>query len=1513
MAFNFDKFRQDYGISDEDDKIERIKEMIKEAKSPKKANNNASPTAIQNESKSTLKYNSPLLNTKNAIQWTSNNINRKQYEKNKTNQQIQNGQFSTKDLKGKDLVKNYKEINNNTPEKKQNLGSDLAKIYENFGSGMISGSASTIKTPIDILNPYAQKLGINQLNDLSQGLSQVINRYNYGQQRATNQISNPALKVASQASGAIGGMVPSITAAVATGGGSLLPSVIGGLNAAGQYMTQAEEQGANQTQKLLYGTLLGTAEGLTDKLTFGQLGKGVSSIAKGTVGKGIANLGISGLENATQEAVMEPIQEATNQAILGKSDWSNMGQRMLQSGMNGALVSIILGGASFGLGKSLQIKNKMSNGEKVTQSEINSALDEINKSKNVDQVKSIAQEIYSLNYSQTNSENSSNTYADTSNNSMLKNLSERLQKPNLSTDNQIKNNTSKINTDEIKSIYDGNNPNIEQNKDNITKNSIVNSQGLQLPNATNNVSNNSINGENINNFSKNNTSEQNNTPLQNLLNHKQIEESNQANLVENQQKSRENLTDLMNNSKGKSSFAENIKTTENLSDNAKKELLSQPEIKYYDKITNADTEAKAKLKLEKGGQDEINRWHSIESKHATAEDIAEGIQLMIDYDNKGEYDNMNQVGRKLREMGTASGQTVQAFSILQRLTPEGMVKYAQGTLDDARKELVKANKTPEWIKKHVGDLTLTSDETKKIVDNMKQVQTTKNARQKDVLLGEINKIVADKLPVKAADSIKAFRRIAMLLNTKTMNRNFQANAMMVPVNHIGDSTIGTLTDKMIAKKTGVRTIGVTNPKTYVKGFGQGAYESFDDWRRGINTRDMNGNKFEIARGNSFKNKGLGKALNRLDTLTNFTLDIGDRPFFKAEYMNEYENLKKLNKGKMSETDMVNMATKVAEERTYQDNNNYTKATLGIRNAFNKINIGGVGAGDIVMPFVKTLANITKAIENYSPAGVLNAIVDGNNLKQALKSGNYTPELQRKVASDISKAFMGSMVYVIGYALAKAGIISGKADKDKDVASFKKNVLGINPYSIKIDGKSFTYDWAQPLAAPLGIMANVVQNKENGSVLDGVLNAMVESGNMLYDQSFLQGIKKLFNQDSFFEGVANTLQSVPASFVPTFIKQLNDLYDNTQRNTYDYTSKIKTSLNQVIAKIPGLSKTLPAQKDVLGRDIKKYNGENSIFNVFLNPANVNKDISTAGAKEALKVYNATGDKSVIPKLSPNYFEYKGDKYTLNNQEVSKWQEKEGKETNSILESLAKDKDYKSLLPEEKAKVIKDMIGDNTAVQKQEYLKTKDVDYDLDTSLKDAKEAISNGLSPSSYYVYRDTIANLKGVKDDEGNTISGSAMAKKAQSIVDMNISDTQKNMLLQLEQNTSKNPVKYDDIKDLNQNSYQTYFGLNTSQRNEYATLKKLNVPEGVLNEYYKNISSLKGIKDDDGNTISGSKKKAIFNYINSLDASKGQKILLFVATGYDKNKYKNSLFKYINSLDITKKEKEDMWESLGY
>lgn len=825
---------------------------------------------------------------------------------------------------------------------------------------------------------------------------------------------------------------------------------------------------------------------------------------------------------------------------------------------------------------------------------------------------------------------------------------------------------------------------------------------------------------------------------------------------------------------GKSKFAKNVENKVNmLNEEQKNSILSEDDVKFYDKVTNKESLEKAFKKLEKNGASETLEWFNKDPKNANSIDVAEGWILLKQYADNNDALGMKNVAKKLRNIGTAAGQTVQAFNIMERMTPEGMVAYAQSELDEAYDKMVK-NKTREWINKHRSEFDLTPEETQTIMNIMDEVKNMEDGYEKRVKLAEIQKLMTDKLPPERGAGIKAWMRISMLFNPKTQVRNILGNAVIAPTNAFSD-LFASGVDKMISKKTNVRTTGAPNLKSYGKGFKTGLYQSYNDFKKGINTRNIEGNRFEITQGKSFNDKNvIGKNLNRVDNLLSFMLDAGDRGFYEASFTNSINNQMILNKTNKITQEMIDIATSEALSRTWQDNNNYTRFVLQTRNALNKINVKGYGLGDILIPFAKTPANLTKAIVDYSPLGLINAINSGINLKKSLENGQFTPQMQHEFVQRLGKATAGTMLYLIGLALAKAGITSGESDDDKDTKNFMKNTLGINSYSIKIGGKTFTYDWAQPIAAPLSITANIEKNrKENVSTLENILSSLDTAGNILLEQSFMDSINTvLSNNDGIVTGMQEAILELPSRAIPTFSKQIVDLTDSTQRQTFEYNAPLKTSVNKIKSKIPGLSKQLAPSVDTMGRDIQKYGGKNNVFNVFLNPANVNSENLSESASEIYRLYKETGDTTLMPRVSPYYINKNGEKTILTSEQRADYQKTSGKIIEDNVKKLLKNRTYNSLSDEEKADVINNIVNYSYNIAQKETL-----DFDISNAYYKAYQYSKLG-NVSDYYIIKSQ--EFTSSKDKNGKTISGSKKAKVINYINSMNIPVSQKAILINL-------------------------------------------------------------------------------------------------------------------------------------
>ena len=811
-----------------------------------------------------------------------------------------------------------------------------------------------------------------------------------------------------------------------------------------------------------------------------------------------------------------------------------------------------------------------------------------------------------------------------------------------------------------------------------------------------------------------------------------------------------------NKGNSESSFARSVQEQNIYDDTFKERAADNDNINTYDSITNEETMFDASELLNIGGAAETLRWYNVDNKSATAKDIAEGFILMKRYQDAGDYDSMINVAEKLRQMGTSAGQTVQAFSIMKRMTPEGMVRYAQKSLDKALDEM-KSTKTQKWIENNADKFKLTADDAAFITDRMKQAAKLPDGREKTILLAEIQARIQDKIPPVDGQKARTLARISMLFNPKTQIRNILGNATVMP-QAIASDAVGNIIDSFISRKTGVRTTGGFNASA-LKEVPKGVREAYGDYRMGIDTKAVSGNKFDIGQGKSFSdNNILGKALNSVDSLTSFLLDAGDRGFYNMWYENSLKNQMKKNGVTEATQEMKDIAAMDALERTWQDDNGYTKAMTAVKNVFNKVNIKGYGLGDMIMPFVKTPSNLVKAVVDYSPAGVVTALTkDARELKKAVNSGQNVSAAQRRFVSDLSKGITGSLLMVLYGVLADKGIIRGERDDDKDVNNFEKYVMGLQPYSADIGGMTLSYEWAQPVGGSAAMMADAVNTyKSSKDKAEGSFNAIIDgvkaAGNTLFNLTVMQGLAEFFDGGDVVSGGVETLLGEPSKFVSSLLGQFAQLGDDTRRRTYVNGDYLQTVKNEVKSKIPVLRNSLEPVVDVLGRDVIN---DNSLFNTFINPANYYADNADDVANEIYSLYNITGDKSLIPPQAPYSVSYKGNDYRLTQEDITNYQRTTGKIIYDGVENLMNNPAYINMSDEDKAEVYKDIYGYAQEMAKKDVIPG----YEVSNTSAEAKKAKSSGLTEADYYLYK----YYFNIKDENGNKMSNEEKREQLES------------------------------------------------------------------------------------------------------------------------------------------------------
>jgi len=532
-------------------------------------------------------------------------------------------------------------------------------------------------------------------------------------------------------------------------------------------------------------------------------------------------------------------------------------------------------------------------------------------------------------------------------------------------------------------------------------------------------------------------------------------------------------------------------------------------------------------------------------------------------------------------------------------------------------------------------------------------------------------IMSSKIPPTMVDKFRGLQRISYLLNPKTiLVRNPTGNVIMNVAETIKDLP-GTMVDKITsAIRKSTRTTALPSAgrlKAQLKGMAEGLSEAIKDIKAGVDTSPTVG-MLEMPRRDVFSNRNpIGRTLNKADKLVGQMLQLGDRPFYQGAYNERISDLLKLNKTKEVTQEMMDMAHDYALERVFQNDSGIAQFFKAIKTPPAKAPAGikatwGFIANGII-PFSKTPANILNKLLEYSPAGLAKAIGHAG-----LSKAGKTVFNQKYFVDNIARGLTGTGLALLGYAMASKGIVKGKTDKDKDVAAFER-LMGINSYSIVVDGKSYTFDWAQPIGSVLAAGADAYYSGMNKDNFSEQMSAALQGyGNTFFNQSMMQSLSRFLNTYNPISGVASSVLNTTNIVTPTLGAQVARTIDPYVRDTSADTGAAEW-VNKLLARTPGLSMTLPKKIDTLGQEQKQSQGRGLLaraFEQFISPGYFG-DMEKANdtMKQIYDIYKTAevdNPKAIFPKLAPDSFSKttKGKKNTikLTAEQKQEWQKLSG---------------------------------------------------------------------------------------------------------------------------------------------------------------------------------------------------------------------------------------------------------------
>lgn len=207
-----------------------------------------------------------------------------------------------------------------------------------------------------------------------------------------------------------------------------------------------------------------------------------------------------------------------------------------------------------------------------------------------------------------------------------------------------------------------------------------------------------------------------------------------------------------------------------------------------------------------------------------------------------------------------------------------------------------------------------------------------------------------------------------------------------------------------------------------------------------------------------------------------------------------------------------------------------------------------------------------------------------------------------------------------------------------------------------------------------------------------------------------------------------------------------------------------------------------------------------------------------------------------------------------------------------------------------KIKSALFGRYSSKEAQDYI---DSGYKSINSSK-IDEMIDLGMNSTEYRTYRNGLSKVGTKTKDKIEYINNLDVSNKKKSIMASNV--------------LKKN------IDMSNYDNYGSYEEFNYAMKNpvEY---KQINMITDYSNyqKIQKELSKIKSDIDKNGNAISGSRKKKVISYINSLNLSIAQKAMLIKQEYPSFTKYDKQIFNYINGQDLTFIEKARTMKSLGF
>ena len=930
--------------------------------------------------------------------------------------------------------------------------------------------------------------------------------------------------------------------------------------------------------------------------------------------------------------------------------------------------------------------------------------------------------------------------------------------------------------------------------------------------------------------------------------------------------------------------------------------------RYYQVKSNEETLATANARLERYGYEKSKAYFEgrITDKKLTPEDMALGQRLIQEAAKAGDGQGVIDLIIDTSIIGTELGQTIQAMSMMRRLSPEGQLKALYRVVERGKAKGDKAFKdvevTKEQADKILGVYKKTSEETVKMLqdeiakldgasltrtdafwvsgdtykhkDRLKELgfkwdkekkawylndaSGTFDQAELDRVVEEVKQEIANKMKRTGVDYINSWRMLSMLGNPKTHARNIISNAAMAVArlekNIIARSIEDGATlavkgaEKVASAITGKERHFDAPIKTRTKTW-KPATEAVKSYAKQT-TEEM---EAEIKGEPKYSDEGSIKAKRKIFftkaanwyNYKNFeALEAEDAMFSKPAFRSTLAEYLTAN-GIKTEADIKNnpeLVVKAKQHALDEARNATFRQDSFLANEISKIERKNAALGVAV----GALMPFKKTPINIAKTGLsYSPLGFARSIYDAIKV--YKGEMEASEAIDhLAQALTGTSLAVIGYALASNGILNGAGEDDNE--GEYEYQLGKQAYSFNFNGASYSLNWLSPAAMPLFVGANAyeqfVEDKDwNGDV---VVESLAQTIDPMSEMSVLSGLVKSLS--SYAQGTgkfADIGLTMAQNYISQFIPTLSSQLAATIDDTKRSTKVGKDSDFKAFDQtVNSLKYKIPFLRQTL----------EPTTDIWGNEVKQSENVLTRAFENFIAPYSKREDiTSSVDEELKSLYSTVGDTGLLPSTPNDYFSYDKTKYEMSAEEHT----DFKKLYGQTAYELLEDLFATTTYQSVNAETKADMVNDVYDFARDKAKQAFLRSRAESY---------------DDTDNSIEGA---------------------------------IEHDMEVD----EYEFY----TEKPEKYAVAKAVGGYD-AYKTYTSEMWDIKADKDENGNSIRGSRKDKIYDYVFSKDIDYGEKAILFKSEYPADDTFNYDIINYLDSReDITWEEMKNILEELDF